>query len=145
MSLSKQHSPLVSHGNRHRRLSTDCLSLQEECMWQKSTQQILQGKDARPPKFAWFPATCEQTPGYTSAEGRQKYENKIDKIGRLINFIFYKLNKPNNFSTSVGFHLMGLTINTKTDALLGRSTSSTATTSLSWGGTTRRALRNVSI
>ena len=144
MSLSKQHSPLVSHGNRHRRLSTDCLSLQEECMWQKSTQQILQGKDARPPKFAWFPATREQTPGYTSAEGRQKYENKIDKIGR-INFIFHKLNKPNNFSTSVGFHLMGLTINTKTDALLGRSTSSTATTSLSGGSTTRRVLRSVFI
>jgi len=71
-------------------------------------------KMLRPPKFAWFPATREKIPEYTRAGGRQKYENKIDKIDR-INSIFDKLNKPNNFSTSVGFQLMGLTIHTKTD------------------------------
>lgn len=72
-------------------------------------------KMLRPPKYAWFPATREPMPVYTSAGGHQKYVNHIDKIDR-INATFDKLNKPNNFPTTVGFHLMGLTIHTKTNA-----------------------------
>ena len=99
----------------------------------------------RPPKFAWFPATRDQIPEYTSAGGRQKYDKKIDKINR-INSIFDKLNKPN--WASVGFQLMGLTrltIHTKTDAAGKKFKQYNHHLSRSGGSTARRVLHNVFI